>query len=286
MTTTNSLNLARRFGPVALVDPEAFHAHLATCIQRTESLLSLGKDVLAQVSRADFRSEDAPFKNDSDAIPEFAKDWFPEQHDARFEGTTAIIPIRGAIDRQTTTMERLFYGLADTDRIAFNFRVADQHPDVEAIILDVDSPGGNAQGIHETASMIAAASKPVFAQTDGLMCSAAYYLAAGAREIAATPSATVGSIGTYILHYDVSRMLEDMGVSVELFASGELKGAGAQGVPLTDQQRAMIQERVKQHSEMFFGFVDEHRGTDAEQLQGGAFLGEQAVKLGLVDKLV
>ena len=113
------------------------------------------------------------------------------------------------------------------------------NPNVQRIVLDIDSPGGTVAGTPEAAAQIAAANKVkrVDAWTGNLMCSAAYYLAAGCRGVYAAPSATVGSIGVYLPVVDRSEMYKAMGVKVDIIKSGKYKGMGFPGTSLTDDQR-------------------------------------------------
>ena len=74
------------------------------------------------------------------------------------------------------------------------FQQADQDPNVRAILLDIDSPGGSVEMVAEAAAMIAAAPKSVTAIANTMAGSAAYYLASQADEVVVTPSGMVGSI--------------------------------------------------------------------------------------------
>ena len=97
----------------------------------------------------------------------------------------------------------------------------------------------------------------------------------------------MGSIGVYIALYDYSKMLEEMGIKLELFAAGDYKGLGLPGNPLSDVQRAFLQENVARSYAQFTGFVRAQRGSVAvSTCQGQWFDGEQAVALNLADRCV
>ncbi len=85
---------------------------------------------------------------------------------------------------------------------------------IDTIVLDVDSPGGNYYGTPETSSKIRAArdSKPIIAVANSLAASAAYWIASAADEIVVTPSGDVGSIGVLAVHTDFSAANEKIGV--------------------------------------------------------------------------
>lgn len=200
----------------------------------------------------------------------------------------AIIPISGTMDFRLSNFEMWWYGLADTARIEEWVATAANDPNVKAILLDVNSPGGNAQGVPELASTIAAARnvKPVLAFTDSIMASAAYYAAAGAHAIYGTGSSTVGSIGSYIAIYDYTKMLADWGIELQLFKSGPLKGAGIMGKPLSDEQKAHFQEQVDRHAGAFKSFVTANRPAVSDAaMQGQTFFGTDAKDVNLLDSI-
>ena len=86
----------------------------------------------------------------------------------------------------------------------------------DAVILDIDSPGGTVAGTPELGAAVAALNgqKPVYAFSSGLMCSAAYWIASQAEAIYATPSARVGSIGVVQTVIDNSARLHAEGIKV------------------------------------------------------------------------
>src|SRR6185295_17363940 len=101
--------------------------------------------------------------------------------------------------------------------------------------------------------------KNVVAFTDSLMASAAYYIASAAKAIYATPSSTVGSIGTALELVNITEALKQRGLSVELFTSDKYKQAGHPARPLTDDHRKYFQDRVNDQAIEFKNFVKDHR---------------------------
>ena len=200
----------------------------------------------------------------------------------------AIIPISGTMDFRLSNFEMWWYGLADTARIDEWVTAAANDPAVKAIVLDINSPGGNAQGVPELAVTIQAArnAKPVIAYSDTLIASAAYYAAAGASAIYATGSSAIGSIGSYIAIYDYSKMLADLGIELQLFKSGPLKGAGIMGKPLSEEQKAHFQDQVNRHAAAFKSFVISNRPAVQEaSMQGQTLFGSDALTAGLIDSI-
>jgi ClpP class serine protease len=161
-----------------------------------------------------------------------------------------------------------------------------------AIVLRIDSPGGDAAGCFDSArairAMCTAAGKPLWAHVDGKACSAAYALAAAAAKIYLGDTGIVGSIGIVSVREDQSAMNAARGLRVELISSGARKGDGNPSVALTDGELKATQQIIDSMAAVFFELVAEFRGTDAAQveaLQAGLFHGDLAIRAHLADGL-
>ena len=202
------------------------------------------------------------------------------------DGDTAIITLDGVIDRHISQMDMDCYGgcdLADIDRA---LDVAASDPSVKNVILDFRSPGGSVVGVPETAQKVSnlAKTKNVYAFTDSLCASAAYYIASQASQIVCTPSSYVGSIGVYCALLDASGYYEKQGVKINFFKSGDLKGAGLDFKPLTENEAEMFQNRVEQLGAQFRDTVTAARPNIATStMQGQCFMGSDAVGVHLAD---
>ena len=200
-------------------------------------------------------------------------------------GNVAIIPIKGMIGKGLDEWEKRYFGMCDVDDVRKGLAEA-KGAEVDTIILDIDSPGGFATGVHELATEIAAMNQFVVTYTEGEMASAAYYLGAGAKHVAASPTALVGSVGVYTVLMDSSQAYRDAGHTVEVIKSGALKGVGVEGTSLTDEARAEVQGIVDARGKAFREFVvANRRNIDFEHLEGQSFLGSDAQTLGFVDEL-
>ena len=199
----------------------------------------------------------------------------------------AVLNIGGVIGRKFSRFLNSS-GVTSVDVMQRIIGEAVEDDSIDAIVLDVDSPGGTVTGVPEAAITIeeAAAVKPVIAYTGGMMASAAYWISASADAIIAAPSADVGSIGVYTAFLDRSRQFEKEGIDVELFKQGRFKAMGMPGIPLTEEQRELIQEGVDEIADWFKGFVRQSRpGVSADAMEGQTFLGKNAVSVGLIDAL-
>lgn len=195
-----------------------------------------------------------------------------------------IIPIEGTIGKRVSSLARSS-GVTDVDDIEALLVQAESRQDVQAILLDINSPGGTTTGVPELAARIVKAEKPVVSFADKLAASAAYWIAAAADKFVSTESAMVGSVGVYMAWLDVSRAFEAEGYRTELIKHGKFKAMGLQGTTLSPEQRAHLQAQVDEIYNWFAGFVRVQRVVKPEALEGQTFFGAQAAGLGLVDSV-
>ena len=218
-------------------------------------------------------------------------DGLPATQRTEMVGTTAVLPIFGPL---TQRAEAFMCGFSDGyDSIVQRFVAALEDPSVAALVLKIDSPGGDAAGNSESVrQMLAAkkkAGKPVYAYADELAASAAYALATVGDAIFLPPSGVVGSVGCIAVHFDQSKQLESDGVAVTVFRSGARKAQGTSVEPLTEDSAASIQSQVNELAGQFAALVAKARGmstSDVLALEGAVFMGKAAVEAGLADGLM
>ena len=205
------------------------------------------------------------------AFPEMQAEAAPVPQRARPEATEtiAVIPVHGAISRRSDSIFSELLGGTSLDTLSQQLAHARDEEQIKAIVLHVDSPGGGVYGIDEMAQAISELNKhkPVIAFADGLAASAAYWLIAGASHIVATPSAELGSIGVYAVHFDESRMLDQFGVTPTLIKAGEFKAEANPYQPLSDEDRAAMQSRIDTHYNRFLTRVARGRGISASKVR-------------------
>lgn len=214
-----------------------------------------------------------------------------DNHSQGYEVTdgVAVIPVDGVIAKRMNLFTQISGGVS-TDLLARDFRAALDDPEVEAIVLNIDSPGGTVDGTADIASLVfeSRGIKPIVAFTDGMMASAAYWIGSAADKVYIGNDVTsVGSIGVVATHQDVSKAQEMAGVKTTEVYAGRYKRVASQYEPLTDEGRATIQERVDYIYSVFVNAVAAHRGVSEREALGMAdgriFTGTQAVEAGLVD---
>jgi signal peptide peptidase SppA len=200
------------------------------------------------------------------------------------EQGVGVIALQGPLMRHPDLFARVLFDATDTEQAIHAIEEAVTRPDIKAVLLDIDSPGGTVNGTPELAQAVADAtrSKPVYAFTSGQMCSAAYWVASQCDAIYATPSARVGSIGVLLPVVDSSEALKNQGLKVEVFAAGKFKSAGTPGVPLTDDQRTLIQSDIEEIAADFKAAVlARGRRIPDDAMEGQSFSTKQAQKFNL-----
>ena len=194
-------------------------------------------------------------------------------------------------------------GSINLARFQSEFKQAADDPNVGAIVLEIDSPGGTVNGVPETAAMVADAvrarpDRPVVAVANSLAASAAYWIASAASELVVVPSGSVGSIGVYMLHLDESDLAAAMGVTPTYIFEAPRKIEGHPFAPLDGEALIAWQAEVKAFFDMFVRDVAQGRhvsdavvrrdpvGATAQHFGGGRSYGSaEAVRLGLADRI-
>lgn len=201
----------------------------------------------------------------------------------------AVIPMHG-------TVAKKFYGLeaisGGETTIEWQNRIQEALNDdrINAIVLDIDSPGGTVDGTKELADFIynAREVKPIIAYANGLMASAAYWIGSAASKIVAFDTTQVGSIGVIVSHRDYSEREKMMGVKTTHIYAGKYKALASSSHPLDEASEKYLQESVDYYYTLFVDSVAKHRGvaipTVLEKMaEGRVFIGQQSKEVGLVD---
>ena len=205
------------------------------------------------------------------------------------EAGVAIVKITGPLVKGYDEFTCWYYGMMSIDALQEALRELTVDANVRAVVLELNTPGGMSTGMAEVADLIRAldALKPVFAFTSDMAASNGYRIAAACRAILTTRSAVLGCISTYIALYDRSEYLAQLGIKLELFRDGSLKGIGVLGKTLTDAERKFLQGSVERSGAVFKDLVRQMRADVKEEtMQGQWFDGEEAITLGLADLVV
>lgn len=205
-------------------------------------------------------------------------------------GGVAVIPIEGTLVAKLGTL-RPFSGMTGYDGIRQNFMVAMSDPEVKAIMLSIDSPGGEVQGCFDLADQIfeCRGEKPIHAILSENACSAAYALGCAADKITVPRTGFTGSIGVIYMHCDISKMLDKAGVKVTMLHYGARKADGAMELPLSEEAQTAFMKDINTVGEMFVETVARNRGIDADSVretEAATFQGADGLKPGLADAVM
>lgn len=204
-------------------------------------------------------------------------------------GDVAVIEVTGPLFRRANLFTALS-GATSYDVLRRDLQAALDDPGVRAIALNVDSPGGEVNGVDELAKAVYAArgAKPITAYVGGMAASGGYWIASAADRIVVSDAALLGSIGVYMAIQDASKRDEARGVhKIEFVSSQSPDKRPDYG---SDEGRARIQRTVDQLADVFIQAVARHRGVDPERVvaefgRGGVEVGQAAVAAGMADAI-
>lgn len=218
-----------------------------------------------------------------------------EQKSYQLIDGVALIELNGVIAKRMNLFTRISGGVS-TQIVQRDFIQAINDPEVKAIILVIDSPGGTVDGTEELAATIYNAQqsqeKPVIAYTDGMIASAAYWVGAAADRIYISGNTqVVGSIGVVSTHVDYSKQEEMLGVRTTEIYAGTYKRINSAYSPLSTEGRQYMQDQVDYYYSIFANTMSRYRPEKLQIPEDGAipwadgrvFIGQQAIENGLAD---
>ncbi|WP_314160037.1 signal peptide peptidase SppA [uncultured Gemella sp.] len=166
---------------------------------------------------------------------------------------------------------------------------AKNNPNVKAILLSVNSPGG---GVYETAELYNAlknSGKDVYVSMKKIAASGGYYVSTPAKKIFVNTETTTGSLGVIMSYVSAQKFLNDHGIKQETIRSGEQKAVGGLTEDLPESTRKILQEQNKEAYERFVKAIAEGRHLSEDEVKkladGRTYTGTQAVANKLADKV-
>ena len=201
----------------------------------------------------------------------------------------AVVPVHGSLVRRSMGIDAAS-GLTSYGDITAMLDTAVADPTVSGILLDIDSPGGEAGGLFELAQHIRAidAIKPVWAMACDSAFSAAYAIACAASRVFVTQTAGVGSIGVIAMHVDQSVRDAQEGYRFTAVSAGDFKNDLSPHEPIDKAALGRLQTEVDRLYGLFVDHVAAMRGMQAKAIrdtQAGLFFGPDAVRSGFADSL-
>jgi len=202
-------------------------------------------------------------------------------------GDVAVIPVTGAIVRYANLFQSISGGTS-LQTLAEDFATASEDNSISTILLNIDSPGGQASGIAEFSEMIRASDKKVIAYVGNQSASAGYWIASACDEIVAHPTAMVGSIGVVYALTDTSKADEKAGVT-RIDVVSHVSPNKRPDISSKEGQ-SQIQAWADKLGDLFVGAVANFRGVSTETVlekfgQGDMLIAEDALKAGMIDRL-
>jgi protease-4 len=174
-----------------------------------------------------------------------------------------------------------------------HLRKAYADPDVKAVVLAVDSPGGGVVDSEilysELSGFKERTGKKLVALMFGVAASGGYYASIAADRIVAHPSTVTGSVGAVFIQPKVFGLMDKIGVGTEVAVSGKNKDMGSPFRESTPEEKALMQQMIAGMGGRFLDLVAQRRRLTSEaKVQVGTarvFTAEEAQKIGLVDKV-
>ena len=198
----------------------------------------------------------------------------------------AVITMRGLIS--TSIPGNVSDSMVDDLRAALQQARDDSR--VKAVVLEIDSPGGEVTASDEIYSAVVKtrARKPVIVYMDSLAASGGYYVSCGGRFLMANETTITGSIGVIIQTLNYEQLFNKIGLASVVFKSGKFKDMLNGARPITPEERELVQNFIMKTYDKFLGIVAKERNLPAELLRntiadGRILSGEEALENKLID---
>ncbi|ELZ32053.1 signal peptide peptidase SppA [Halorubrum tebenquichense] len=202
---------------------------------------------------------------------------------------TAKVTVSGPIRRSQGRPSPLSGpGGATADDVVEQIEAADEDDDVEALLVELNTPGGEVVPSDDIRRAAADFDGPTVAYATDTCASGGYWIASGCDELWAREASLVGSIGVVGSRPNAKGLADKLGISYEQFTAGEFKDAGVPLKEIEEDEREYLQGIIDGYYEQFVETVSEGRDMDPDEIrdtEARVYLGEDAAEMGLVDEL-
>lgn len=278
-------------GKFARVASRLFNAPLALRPEKAEMLCAALVDRLgiAKLDQIDGTTLSAA------QLRQRADDWMDDEEPAArrvysVERRVARVPIDGTLVHKLGGV-RPYSGMVGYDQLERIVADAAENREVGAILLDIDSAGGEVAGCFDFAAKLRTmgargGGKPIIAFANEMACSAAYAIASACDAVMTTRTGMVGSIGVWTMHVDMTKGLSKNGIEPTMIRAGARKARGGPYEKADDETFAKLQAWVDETWDFFAELVAANRPISKKavlSLEGDWFTGNDALGLGLVD---
>ncbi|WP_175786349.1 S49 family peptidase [Burkholderia cenocepacia] len=202
----------------------------------------------------------------------------------------ALIAVQGTLVQKLGTL-RPWSGMTGYDGLREAILRAHADPKVKAIVLDVDSPGGEVAGCFDLVDTIYAqrGNKPMWSILTESAYSAGYAIASAADRVIVPRTGGVGSVGVIVMHVDWSKALTNAGMAVTFITYGERKADFHPEIPLSKEAYQAAQADINTMGELFVATVARNRGLSADvvrKTEAACYMGDAGVSIGLADAVM
>lgn len=225
-----------------------------------------------------------------------ASDWLedepvaPARRQYTVEQRVARVPIDGTLVHKLGGVSP-WSGMVGYDCLEKVISDAQDNKEVGAILLDIDSPGGEVAGCFDFARKLRTMGargngKPIIAFANEMACSAAYAIAGSCDAVMTTETGIIGSIGVWTMLVDMTKGLQKGGIEATMIRAGARKARGGPYERADEETFAKLQAWVDETWDIFAAHVAECRPISKQAvlaLEGDWFTGNDALGLGLVD---
>lgn len=203
-------------------------------------------------------------------------------------GNVALIPIEGVI-LGTEDSQSFFESASFSLDIVELIEKAHKNPNIKAIILEINSPGGSALASEEIANAIKKTNKTTVAWIREVGASGAYWVASSAEHVVASRVSITGSIGVIASYLEFPGLLERYNVTYQRLVSGKYKDIASPFKEMTSEEKAIFQQNLDAIRDYFASEVAKNRNINKKEIDkianGLFYIGAQAKELGLIDEL-
>lgn len=257
------------------VEARAFQHMSVTPDMAATLLMKRNEERLAQLNSL---RETAILERDSN----WMNDWYKHTH-------TQVIKNVGVISiNDELTHETEWYGLS-YKMITSALNEMEEDAEVDAIVLDINSPGGEISGLLELAQAVKDSPKPVYGYAEGLTASAALLLISCCKEVYSTSSTTIGSVGVMAIAYNYDEAYKNAGIKQKVFRASDSPKKNLD--PFGEEGASEVQKSVDESMKLFIGMLADNRGVAPDDAvkkfgKGLTFHADEALEKGLVDEIV
>jgi len=201
----------------------------------------------------------------------------------------AVLPIEGVI-LPFTGLSLEGFDLAITPEMVNSFMdAAEEDENIEGVLIEINSPGGTPVAAHRIAERLHNSSLPVVGLIGDIGASGGYMVAAASDFLIASPMSDVGSIGVNMSYVEQSQQNEEDGLTYVQLMTGKYKDIGSPDRPITEEERALLQNDLDIIHNEFIDIVTEYRELPREQVvaiaDGASMPGSRALDSELIDAL-